>query len=166
MPRIILSPAAEIGAVEIWAYIAEDNPPAADGLLQRLDKVCRTLAIEPQLGKPVPKLAPNLRFLPIGTYLIFYRPLEDGVEIVRNSAQCPRCNGRVLSRVRTEGIVDSRPPPLAESGFVLPRRGCFRRIGLRFAKCRASFASDHVSGLLSPTTPFPEIQIAFDQAAI
>jgi toxin ParE1/3/4 len=69
--------------VEIWAYIAEDNPAAADGLLDRFDAMVRTLAVQPHLGKALAELAPDLRFMPIGAYLIFYRPIEDGVEIVR-----------------------------------------------------------------------------------
>lgn len=83
MTRIFLSPAAENDSVEIWAYIAEDNPSAADGLLQRFDELFRALPNQPYLGKSVPQLAPNLRFVPIGTYLVFYRALENGVEIVR-----------------------------------------------------------------------------------
>ncbi len=35
------------------------------------------------LGKSVEELAPNLRFVPLGNYLIFYRPTDGGIEIVR-----------------------------------------------------------------------------------
>ena len=83
MARIIRAPAAQADAVEIWAYIAEDNPAAADRLPDRIDTLVRTLATQPYLGKTLAKLAPNLRFMHIGAYLIFYRPVEDGVEIVR-----------------------------------------------------------------------------------
>ena len=83
MPRIIRAPAAKADAVEIWAYIAEDNPSAADRLLDRFDKIFRSLATQPHLGKAVDELHPGLRFFPMGSYLVFYRPLEDGVEIVR-----------------------------------------------------------------------------------
>jgi toxin ParE1/3/4 len=83
MPRIIRSPAAETDAAEIWAYIAEDNPIAADRLLARFDRTVRNLASQPQSGKGVEELAPNLRFIVVGSYLIFYRPLPDGVEIAR-----------------------------------------------------------------------------------
>jgi toxin ParE1/3/4 len=41
------------------------------------------LATQPHLGKSVEELAPRLRFMPLGNYLIFYRPLPDGIEIVR-----------------------------------------------------------------------------------
>lgn len=60
MARIIRAPAAESDAVEIWSYIAEDNPRAADRLLDRFDRVCRTISRQPQLGKSVEELAPKL----------------------------------------------------------------------------------------------------------
>jgi toxin ParE1/3/4 len=41
------------------------------------------VSTQPNLGKAVEELAPNLRFVPVGSYLIFYRPLGDGAEIVR-----------------------------------------------------------------------------------
>lgn len=83
MARIIRAPAAQSDAVEIWSYIAEDDPDAADRLLNRIDRMFHTIATQPQLGKSVEELASNLRFVPIGNYLIFYRPAKDAVEIVR-----------------------------------------------------------------------------------
>ena len=83
MARIIRAPAAKTDAAEIWAYIAEDSPPAADRLLDRFDRLIAKLSSQPLLGKSVEELAPNLRFIPLGSYLIFYRAIEDGVEIIR-----------------------------------------------------------------------------------
>jgi len=34
-------------------------------------------------GRPVDHLFPTLRCIPIGNYLIFYRPEEDGIFVVR-----------------------------------------------------------------------------------
>jgi toxin ParE1/3/4 len=83
MARIIQAPAAKADAVEIWAYIAQDNPDAADRLLDRFDKLFRLLASQPLVGKSVQEFAPHLRFVPIGNYLIFYRPTQERIEIVR-----------------------------------------------------------------------------------
>jgi len=83
MARIIQAPAAEADAVEIWTYVAQDNPDAADRLLDQFDDLFRLLVSQPLLGKSIEKLAPKLRFVPIGNYLIFYRPTRDGIEIVR-----------------------------------------------------------------------------------
>lgn len=57
MARIIQAPAAEADVVEIWAYIAQDNPDAADRLLNRFDKLFRVLASQPLLGKSIEELA-------------------------------------------------------------------------------------------------------------
>jgi toxin ParE1/3/4 len=81
--RIVLSAAAEADAAEIWAYIAQDNPGAADQLLDRFDKLFRTIALQPLMGKSVDELAVNLRFIPFGNYSIFYRAVESSLEIVR-----------------------------------------------------------------------------------
>ena len=35
------------------------------------------------MGRARPELAADLRSFPVGNYIIFYRPIEDGVEIVR-----------------------------------------------------------------------------------
>ena len=83
MARIVRASAAKADAREIWAYIAEENPDAADRLLDRFDKLFRLLAAQPHLGQSVEDLAPNLRFIPLGNYLVFYRPAKDGIEIVR-----------------------------------------------------------------------------------
>jgi toxin ParE1/3/4 len=37
----------------------------------------------PLAGRARPELAENVRSFPVGNYVIFYRPLQDGIEIVR-----------------------------------------------------------------------------------
>jgi len=83
MMRVVRTSAAKADAREIWAYIAQDNPEAADRLLDRFDKLFRVLASQPLVGKSVEELVPNLRFVPIENYLIFYRPTKERIEIVR-----------------------------------------------------------------------------------
>ena len=83
MARVVRASAAKADAWEIWAYIAQDNPDAADRLLGRLDKMIRVLAAQPLLGKSVEELVPDLRLVPVGNYLIFYRSTKDRIEIAR-----------------------------------------------------------------------------------
>jgi toxin ParE1/3/4 len=65
-------------------YIADvQSLDAADRLLDTINKKCRNLAIFPSLGRCREELAPNLRSFPVEEYLIFYRLVEDGVEILR-----------------------------------------------------------------------------------
>ena len=41
------------------------------------------LATNPEGGPRREDLAPSLRFYPVGNYLIFYLPFEDGITLVR-----------------------------------------------------------------------------------
>jgi toxin ParE1/3/4 len=41
------------------------------------------LSDNPALGPARPDVAPQLRYSPVGSYLIFYRQVDAGVEIVR-----------------------------------------------------------------------------------
>ena len=68
---------------DIWDYIARDNPVMADRVLDKIAAKCEMLARQPLIGEARPDLVSNLREVPIGNYVIFYRPLSDGIEIVR-----------------------------------------------------------------------------------
>lgn len=67
----------------IWNYIAKKNPQAADNLFDRLRTKFPQLAKFPQMGRTRFDLAPSLRCFLVANYLIFYRPIEQGIEIVR-----------------------------------------------------------------------------------
>ncbi len=83
MPRLLKRPEAESDLDEIWWYIAQDSPHNADRFLDRIQERCLALADYPQMGTSREELKAGLRSQPIGNYLIFYFPLEDGVDIVR-----------------------------------------------------------------------------------
>lgn len=83
IPEVIRTPRAELDLLEIWLHIAEDSPSAADRLLESIDQTCHTLAQYPLMGRSRPELAPELRSFPAGNYIIFYRPIENGIEVVR-----------------------------------------------------------------------------------
>lgn len=83
MPRLLKRPKAERDLDEIWLYIAQDNPANADRFLDRLQERCLALADFPKMGTSRDDLKTGLRSHPCGRYLIFYFPIEDGVDIVR-----------------------------------------------------------------------------------
>ena len=83
MPQIRKRPQAEADLEDIWWQIAQENPDAADRLLDSIDERCTTLAHFPSLGTSRDALLPNLRSLPVGNYLVFYLPVADGIEVVR-----------------------------------------------------------------------------------
>ena len=82
-PRLRRTAQVEADLIDIWLYIAHDNPAAADRLLDLLDKKSRALASNPQMGMAREDIAAGVRHFPVGRYLILYRDIADGVEIVR-----------------------------------------------------------------------------------
>jgi toxin ParE1/3/4 len=83
MPRIERTAQAEEDLIELWVYIGHDNVRAADRLLDEIEERFHLLADEPRLGRERPDIAPELRYLPVRGYLILYRPISEGIEIVR-----------------------------------------------------------------------------------
>jgi len=83
VPRLLKRPEAENDLEEIWWFIAQDSPHNADRFLDRIQERCLALAGFPKMGVSREELKPDLRSQPVGNYLIFYFPLEDGIDIVR-----------------------------------------------------------------------------------
>jgi toxin ParE1/3/4 len=81
--RFIRSAQAEEDLIEIWIYIATDNSTAADRLLEQIDTKCQMLADNPELGQARPDIASGLRYFPVSRYLILYRNISAGIEVVR-----------------------------------------------------------------------------------
>jgi toxin ParE1/3/4 len=82
-PRLRRTAQAEEDLIDIWAYIASDNPAAADRLLDILDEKSQALARNAQIGMARDDVAVGARPFPVGRYLILYRDLGDCVEVVR-----------------------------------------------------------------------------------
>lgn len=83
MSRHDFSPRARIDLFEIHDFVAKDGIRAAARLVDRLEEACRALAKHPELGQRCDDLAPSLRCFSVGNYAIFYRQVDNGIEIVR-----------------------------------------------------------------------------------
>jgi toxin ParE1/3/4 len=83
MGRVFRTERARVDLLQIWVYIANDNASAADRLLDRIDATCSQLAQQPLMGEARPELAPDLRSFTVGNYVVYFRPLADGIEVVR-----------------------------------------------------------------------------------
>jgi toxin ParE1/3/4 len=55
----------------------------AEGFLNKINEQCVNLANFPSIGRRRDELAPLLRSFPVDDYLIFYRLVEGGIEVVR-----------------------------------------------------------------------------------
>ncbi len=77
------SPRASQDLAEINEYLFANNPNAAEQFLNSVTQKFELLANFSNMGRRRDELAPALRSFPLNDYLIFYRPIENGIEIVR-----------------------------------------------------------------------------------
>ena len=78
-----LTPQAEADIEEIAFHIAAERPGAALRWWEDALGKCRRIGEMPRMGVARPDVRPELRTLPFGNYLIVYREIEGGAEIVR-----------------------------------------------------------------------------------
>ncbi len=85
MSRFVLAPGVRADLRGIWRYIAVENhsPAAADRWIDRITDTFVTLAHQPLLGEAREDLAPRLRALVVGTYVVLYTPAEYGVRVIQ-----------------------------------------------------------------------------------
>ncbi len=82
-PIARFTPQAKQDLLDIWDYIADDSVRSADRVLDTLTATAERLAATPLAGRARPELARNLRSYPQGNHVLFYRPADWGVEIIR-----------------------------------------------------------------------------------
>ena len=83
MPIIRRTSQTEEDLIDLWLYIAQDDPGAANRLLDTIEDKIILLADNPRLGPPRPDIAEECRYVLVGRYLILYRIIPDGIEVVR-----------------------------------------------------------------------------------
>lgn len=83
MPTVQRTAQADEDLINIWIYIATDNPKAADIWLDEIEGKFVLLSEQPRLGPARSDIAPKLRYFPVGSYLILYRELANGIEVAR-----------------------------------------------------------------------------------
>ena len=78
-----LTDRAEADLEECWLHIARDDPRSATRFVETILSKCELLAGQPGIGRLRTELAPDLRSFVVGRYLILYRRIDDGIEVVR-----------------------------------------------------------------------------------
>lgn len=98
MPAVSLTTHAENDLLDAWMHIAQDNPDAADKLVDSLLAAAHALAEHPEQGRARPELQAGLRSWVTQTpYLIFYMPQPHGITVIRflhHSRDVPSFLGR------------------------------------------------------------------------
>ena len=83
MSRYVISVLASQDITEITEYFAEYNIEAGERFLRAFDRKCKQLVTFPNSGKSYAEIRPGLRGLSLDGYVIFYRLLDNGIEILR-----------------------------------------------------------------------------------
>lgn len=83
MARVTLTSLARDDLHSIWNYIARDNLSAADRLIDQIFERCAVYATQPDAATPADRFQAGLRFFVVGSYVVFYRPDDDGILVVR-----------------------------------------------------------------------------------
>ncbi len=84
MARVTLTQSAQADLLEAWLFIAEENPLAADRVLDAIEREANTLLLQPLMGRARPELADGVRTWPTSTpYILFYLADDAGITVVR-----------------------------------------------------------------------------------
>jgi toxin ParE1/3/4 len=81
--RVHHSRRARDDLLEIWLRVAAENPAAADRLYDRFETRIAQLERYPEIGVARPDIAPEARMLVVRPYLVLYRLIRGGSEVVR-----------------------------------------------------------------------------------
>lgn len=83
MSRYLLNVLASRDLSEIADYFESTNLEAGERFFSEFNRKCQQLTAFPSSGKSYAEIRPDLRGLSFEGYVIFYRILDDGVEILR-----------------------------------------------------------------------------------
>jgi toxin ParE1/3/4 len=81
----VLSQAADDDLVAIWVYVFEFecSDRRADRTIRSLYKSFEKVAKFPKLGRPRPSYGPDVLSFPSGRWVIYFRRIDSGIEIIR-----------------------------------------------------------------------------------
>ena len=83
MTEPIITEQAQADLDEMWDQISERDLRATDRLLDRFYTAARTHAQFPESGRSQDDLAPGLRSFVVKPYVVFYRPAQATIEVLR-----------------------------------------------------------------------------------
>ncbi|MDZ8109051.1 MAG: type II toxin-antitoxin system RelE/ParE family toxin [Nostoc sp. DedQUE12a] len=83
MSHYTFTPLAVSDLDNIYEYIASNDLSILGRLLNRFTELFRKLAAMPGIGRNRPELGEGIKSFPSGNYVIFYRTVEGGIEIMR-----------------------------------------------------------------------------------
>ena len=103
MARVVRTSLARKSLKEIGRHIAQESGSrgVAMRFLDSIEEKCRLYATQPLMGESRPDLGENIRCFHVGNYVILYRPLDDGIEVllvVHGARDVPALYRRLFGR--------------------------------------------------------------------
>lgn len=83
MSQYIISPSASRDLDEIANYFLSRNLDAGEKLFREFNSKCQKLVTFPYMGRTYSHIKPWLRGLPLNGFIIFYRVIDNSVNILR-----------------------------------------------------------------------------------
>ena len=83
MAKLVIAPSARQDLSDIFDYIARDKLMAAANWVEKIEEKCKLIAATPEFGEQRPEYGAKIRSSVVGRYVIFFRPIESGIEVLR-----------------------------------------------------------------------------------
>ncbi len=83
MRTCLISPEASQDLDKIFDYFASNNVEAGERFVLTFENKCEKLLRFPNMGRSYNDIEPSLRGIPLDNYIILYRLIDNGIEIVR-----------------------------------------------------------------------------------
>lgn len=83
MATVTRRPEAEADVIDIWGFIAEDSRAQADRWVDLPDERLPLWATQPMIVRARDELFPAVRRMAIGRYVVFFAPIDNGIDVVR-----------------------------------------------------------------------------------
>lgn len=83
MPSVVRTIPARDDLRQIWLHIADHSVAAADRVIDRIDRTLWSIARNPMIGESVERYRAGMRRFTVGSYVLYYESIEDGIRLIR-----------------------------------------------------------------------------------
>ena len=85
MARVIRTPLAREDLKDIGGFIARESQDRSVAIrfLSSIEQKCQLYVTHPEMGEQRPDFRDDARLFPVGNYVVIYRLIENGIEVLR-----------------------------------------------------------------------------------
>ena len=85
MARVIQTPLARKDLKDIGRYIKRESHDRAVAIrfISSIEQKYQMYAVHPEMGEPCPDLHVDVRLFSVGNYVVIYRIIENGIQVIR-----------------------------------------------------------------------------------